>query len=136
MELIDGGLFVDDRGQVSFVNGFDFLGVKRFYLVENHEKGFIRAWHGHKIESKYVFVTKGTVLMGVVDLETEVPETFILSANKPQVLYIPAGHANGFKTLTDDAQIMFFSTTTLEESHGDDYRYDYKKWDIWEIERR
>ena len=54
VELINGGIAVDDRGQLSFVNDFDFKDVKRFYMVENHEKGFIRAWHGHKKDVKYV----------------------------------------------------------------------------------
>ena len=52
--LIEGGLAVDDRGIVSFVNDFDFAGVKRFYMVSNHKAGFVRAWHAHKHEAKYV----------------------------------------------------------------------------------
>ena len=57
--LLNGGLAVDDRGQVSFVNDFHFENVKRFYMVSNHKQGFIRAWHGHKNESKYVSVVSG-----------------------------------------------------------------------------
>lgn len=145
MELIKGDTAVDDRGQVSFVNGFDFKDVKRFYIVENHSKGFVRAWHGHKKEAKYVFVTKGAILLyaGSVD-NWQSPDKrtdlfkFVLSGNKPQILFIPAGHVNGFKTLTDDTQVMFFSTTTLEESKGDDYRYPIDYWSkkIWEVEER
>ena len=41
--LFIGGQAVDDRGTVSFVNDFDFNNVKRFYQVENHRRGFIRA---------------------------------------------------------------------------------------------
>ena len=33
--LILGGFAVDDRGQLSFVNGFGFEAVRRFYMVEN-----------------------------------------------------------------------------------------------------
>jgi dTDP-4-dehydrorhamnose 3,5-epimerase len=40
--LLDGGLAVDDRGQLSFVNAFNFESVKRFYLIANHKAGFIR----------------------------------------------------------------------------------------------
>ena len=70
VELINGGVAVDDRGQLSFVNDFDFTDVKRFYMVENHEQGFIRAWHGHKKEGKYVYVPSGAILIGTVNLET------------------------------------------------------------------
>jgi dTDP-4-dehydrorhamnose 3,5-epimerase len=141
--LLDGGLAVDDRGQVSFVNGFNFKDVKRFYMVSNHAQGFVRAWHAHKKEAKYVLVVKGAALVGAVSIDdwdkpakdTEV-KRFVLSEKKPVVLYIPAGHANGFMSLTEDAQIMFFSTSTLEDSLGDDFRYDARYWDIWSVEER
>jgi len=136
MELINGGLAVDDRGSVTFVNDFDFKGVKRFYMVQNHEKGFVRAWHGHKKESKYVLVTRGTIRLILVDMETEAQEEYVLSDKKPQILYIPAGFYNGFQTLTDDAQVMFFSTTTLEESKDDDYREKWNKFNDWEKDYR
>ena len=31
-----------------FANEFHFEGVKRFYVIENHQPQFVRAWHGHK----------------------------------------------------------------------------------------
>ena len=141
--VIDGGLAVDDRGQVSFVNDFNFEGVKRFYMVSNHQAGFVRAWHAHKKEAKYVLVTKGAAIVGVVPIDkwdkpsknAEV-QRFVLSEKNPKVLYIPAGYANGFMSLSDDTQIMFFSTSTLEQSHGDDFRYDARYWDIWTVEER
>jgi dTDP-4-dehydrorhamnose 3,5-epimerase len=105
-------------------------------MVENHEKGFIRAWHGHKNEGKYVYVVSGTALVGVVNLKSESIYRYVFSADKPTILYVPPNHANGFMTLTDDAKLLFFSTSTLEDSLGDDIRFNWDKWDIWEIERR
>jgi dTDP-4-dehydrorhamnose 3,5-epimerase-like enzyme len=138
MKIIKGDLAVDDRGTVTFVNDFDFKGVKRFYMVENHAKGFVRAWHGHEKEAKYVLVVKGSIILGVVNNNEPMPlpERLILSDKKPQVVYIPPNHYNGFKTLTDDARVMFFSTSTLEESLGDDIRFPADYWDIWEVEAR
>lgn len=133
-QIINGGLSIDDRGIVSFVNDFDFLGVKRFYSVENHRNGFIRAWHGHMMEAKYVYVVKGTALVGAVKISEEggsSPQKFILSERSPKVLYIPAGYANGFKTLEDETKIMFFSTKSLQESLNDDIRFPHDAWDIW-----
>jgi len=126
-----GSVFADDRGVLRFVNDFDFSNVKRFYQVENHQKGFIRAWHGHQKEGKYVYVPSGTALVGAVDMITEEVNTFTLSSQSPSVLYIPSGFANGFKNLEDNTIIMFFSTSTLEESRGDDVRFEWDKWDIW-----
>lgn len=138
MEVIDGGLAVDDRGKVTFCNDFDFKGVKRFYLVENHQKGFVRAWHGHKKESKYVLVTKGAAIVATVEMgKNQVCNRVVLSADKPQVFYIPAGYYNGFKTLTDDTQVMFFSTVTMEEAKDDDYRQPVSYWsDVFNVEER
>ena len=134
--IYQGGVAVDDRGKLTFVNDFDFQGVKRFYVVENHQRGFVRAWHGHKKEGKYVFVPRGAAIVGVVSMDSQEVQRLVLSADKPQVLYIPPGHYNGFKTLTDDTQVIFFSTSTLKESEGDDYREDANKWDIWEVNER
>ena len=136
VKVLEGGVAVDDRGQLSFVNDFDFKDVKRFYMVENHEQGFIRAWHGHKKEGKYVFVPNGAILIGCVNLETEEIDRFVLSSSKPQVLYIPPGYANGFMNLQNNTKVMFFSTSTLEDSIGDDIRFEWDKWNIWNIERR
>lgn len=134
--LVSGDLATDDRGTVRFVNDFDFKNVKRFYQVNNHRKGFIRAWHGHKHEDKYVYIASGSALVGVVNLETEEVEKFILSANKPRILWVPANSANGFMSLEEDTTVLFFSSKTLEESKDDDIRFPYDKWDIWNIEYR
>jgi dTDP-4-dehydrorhamnose 3,5-epimerase len=136
IKLINGGLAADDRGFVRFVNDFNFSDVKRFYHVSNHEQGFIRAWHGHKNESKYVYVSKGTALIGIVNLETEELKKFILTDKKPSVLFIPKNSANGFMTLEKDTDLIFFSTSTLEQSLDDDIRFSYNKWNIWEKEYR
>jgi len=132
VEKINGGLFADDRGYLRFVNDFDFAQVKRFYQVENHSKNFVRAWHGHKKEGKYVYVPKGSALVGAVNLDSEEIFKTTLTSQSPCMLYIPPGYANGFKTLEENTILMFFSTSTLDESKGDDIRFDYDKWNIWE----
>lgn len=141
--LLEGGLGVDDRGQVAFVNGFDFAGVKRFYMVSNHRQGFIRAWHGHKQEAKYVSVVQGSALVCAVKVDDWANPSkdaqvhrHVLSAQKPAVLFIPAGFANGFMSLTEDAKLMFFSTSTVEESRNDDIRFESRHWDPWQIVER
>jgi len=136
IKLITGGLSIDDRGSVSYVNDFNFNDVKRFYQVDNHKNGFIRAWHGHRNEGKYVFVSSGTALIGVVNMDTEDIKTFVLSSKQPKILYIPPNHYNGFKTLEDNTKIMFFSTSTLQESLSDDERKNFDHWDIWNEDYR
>lgn len=143
VQLIEGAVAFDDRGQLAFVNGFGFEGVKRFYAVSNHRQGFVRAWHAHRREAKYVHLAKGSALVGAVRVDDwerpspELPvERFVLSAGKPSVLFIPAGFANGFMSLSDDALLYYFSTSSLEESRGDDVRYPARHWDPWQVEER
>ena len=137
-KVITGDIFTDDRGKLRFINDFDFSKVKRFYQVENHRQGFIRAWHGHKYEGKYVYVARGSALVGLVPLGNSKiePQKFVLSSEKPQVLWVPPNHANGFMNLESGTIIMFFSTSSVEESKGDDIRFPYDKWNIWEKDYR
>lgn len=141
--MLRGAIAVDDRGEVSFVNDFDFKNVRRFYTVRNHRAGFVRAWHAHRKEAKYVTVIQGAALVGAVRIDDwETPsvsnrvERHALSADTPAIIYIPAGFANGFMSLTADAKLMFFSTSSVEESRGDDIRFPAHYWDIWSVEER
>ena len=142
--LLAGEVAVDDRGLVRFVNDFDFAGVRRFYIVENHRADFIRAWHAHRREGKYVLVTRGAAIVAAVRiLDWDKPlaagpvHRQVMSAAKPAVLWVPPGHANGFKSLTADAQVMFFSTATLEETRGDDVRWPPDQFgDVWTVVER
>jgi len=141
--LIEGGVAVDDRGAVGYVNAFDFAGVRRFYTVANHRAGFVRAWHAHRHEGKYVIAVAGALLVGAVEIDDWDAPTrdrriwrYVLAASKPAVLYVPPGYANGFMSLTADAVALFLSTATLEESRSDDIRYPARHWDIWTVEER
>lgn len=140
---VAGGKAFDDRGSLTFINDLDLSQFKRFYIVENHAKGFVRAWHGHKKEAKAVVVVSGSALVAAVKVDNwESPsknlkvERVVLSAEKPAALLIPAGYANGFMTLTESAKVMFLSTSSLEESAGDDFRFDARLWNPWNIEER
>jgi dTDP-4-dehydrorhamnose 3,5-epimerase len=143
IRILEGGIAVDDRGRIAFVNNFDFAGVKRFYMVSNHKAGFVRAWHAHRREAKYVMAVSGAAVVGAVKIDNwqepskDLPvERYVISSKKPQVVFIPPGYANGFMSLTSDLSLMFFSTSALEESAGDDIRYDARYWNIWDVIER
>ena len=143
VSLIQGGISVDDRGELLFCNDFNMTDIKRFYQVSNHSSNFIRAWHAHKKESKYVHVASGAVIIAAVKIDNwEEPskdlkiEKFILSAKKPGILFIPAGYAHGYKTLLPGTNLLFFSTTRLDDSLNDDFRYDAYYWNPWEVKER
>ena len=141
--LIEGDLSIDDRGEVAFVNEFHFDGIKRFYIVSNNRAGFVRAWHAHRLESKYVTAVQGAAVVAVVPIDNwecpskETPvHRYVLSARKPSVLCIPAGYANGFMSLTEDAKLFFFSTSAVDESKEDDVRFAARYWNPWDVLER
>jgi nucleoside-diphosphate-sugar epimerase/dTDP-4-dehydrorhamnose 3,5-epimerase-like enzyme len=145
LQIIPGGIAVDDRGHLLFANDFNFYGVKRFYQVQNFSTSTIRAFHGHLKEAKYVFVAKGSAIVAAVELDdikspskNQKVNRFVLSDKNPQILFIPPKFANGFRPLEEDTRIQFFSTSSLEESKGDDYRFPIDYWgkEVWEVENR
>jgi len=141
--VVQGDLAIDDRGSLRFVNDFDLRKYRRFYIVESHRSEFIRAWHGHKVEGKAFVVTRGSALIGAVqidDWDTPNPEAFVdrvvLSAGKPSVFVVPQGYANGLMTLSADTQVLVFSTMLLADAIGDDFRFPARHWDIWTVDER
>lgn len=137
-KLIEGGIFSDERGTLSFVNAFNLLLVKRFYFISNVNIDVIRAWQGHKIESRWFYCTEGSFDVRLIKIDNwDCPskiqrvEKYILNANEPSVLYIPKGYLNGFKAFEDNSKLMILSDYRLNEISGDDYRYDKELWTNW-----
>lgn len=142
IKRISGNVAVDNRGCVRYVNDFDFSGVHRFYQVENSTDSEIRAFHGHLLEAKYVYVPKGKILLCAVPIDDPVypdknakVERIFLNADRPEIVYIPPGFANGFRVLVSNSVVIFFSTSTLAESKHDDYRFPFDYWgeEAWQI---
>ena len=135
--IINGGLHVDSRGIVSFVNDFDFKGVDRFYAIRAHKPHDLRGWVGHQRDHKWFLAVQGTTLVAVVRPDhweypaSTIPvERFVLSAAKPQVLHVPPGHATGSVNLSPDAILMIFSSGRIEDAKTDDYRFAIDSWPI------
>jgi dTDP-4-dehydrorhamnose 3,5-epimerase-like enzyme len=141
--LIRGGIAVDDRGRLSFVNDFDLSQGRRFYIVENFAVGTVRAWHAHRHERKWVMAVAGAALACCVKIDDwESPsadaevDRFVLSADQPAVLEIPGGYANGAMSLVSGTKLMYVSDATLEASLEDDIRFPARYWDPWHVPER
>lgn len=131
MQLIKGNIHIDQRGIVRFVNDFHFENVKRFYTITHPDTNITRAWQGHKLETKYFYVTKGSFLINWIKIDNwQQPSkdlninTHTLTDTQSEILIIPPGHVNGFKALEPESALMVFSDMSLEESKEDDYRFD------------
>lgn len=142
-KLTLGGVAIDDRGHLRFVNDFDVGKYRRLYLIENFQTGFVRAWHGHKLDGKAFFVTRGAALVGAIRIDNwDAPsknltaDRVVLSSERPAVFEIPPGYANGLMALDSATQILVFSMMPIDQAADDDYRYPARYWNIWSVEER
>ena len=138
--LIEGGIFKDDRGQLEFVNNFSLANIKRMYFSSNANTKIIRAWQGHKVESRWFYCLQGIVDVRLVAIDNwDNPskklkaQKFILKSNVPQVLFIPKGYVNGFKSIEADSKLMIFSDFLLNEVPNDEFRFDKNLWTDWNM---
>lgn len=137
--LIQGDNFRDNRGQISFVNDFDLTPVKRFYAIKHPDKSVVRAWQGHRQESKWFKCISGSFVVAwkkIDDFENpidgNIPDYVILKEDINSVLFIPPGYANGLKALEENSEIFVFSDHKLDESLDDKIRFDKDLWLNWE----
>lgn len=120
--LITGNTHTDPRGPLTFINDFDLSPIIRMYRIEPI-LGIVRAWQGHKKETKWFHVVKGKIEVKVRDLENKnIVSKHTLRADEPAVLKVPPGHYNGLKGLEEGSILMVFSDLTLKESQKDDHR--------------
>ena len=136
-ELIEGGIYGDERGELSFVNDFNFKDVVRFYTIKNKDLSVIRAWQGHQYETKYFYVLEGSFLISLIliddwinpsrDLE---PTSIVLTSNKSQILKVPGGYANGIKSLEEESKLIVYSDFTIEQSQKDNFRFESDFWKL------
>lgn len=138
--LINGGIHKDDRGIIRFINDFNLEDIKRFYCIQNKSEEIVRAWQAHKIECKYFFVVSGAFTVCSVKIDNWdnpshnlVIHRFKLTEHESNILYIPAGFANGFKANQPNSKMIIYSNKTLDESENDDFRFDKNNWIDWSI---
>jgi dTDP-4-dehydrorhamnose 3,5-epimerase len=137
VEEIIGGLYIDQRGIVSYVNEFDFKGVERFYTIRAHGQNETRGWIGHREEDKWFTPLQGTILIAVVvpdEWDDPSPglevKRYVLSHLKPTILHVPPGHVTASVMLTSDSLLGVFSSGKIEDAANDNWRFDIEKWNV------
>ena len=130
-ELISGSQHTDERGRLDFFNSLDLSEIVRMYRIRPADTSRIRAWQGHRVEEKWFYCLHGSFVVNLIPLSKfktgtslHTPEIYTLHGDVPQVLWIPGGYANGFKSLQQNSELLVYSNLSLEESKNDDIRYD------------
>lgn len=129
--IIKGESIKDNRGKLFSCNHFDMSRVKRIYSIENINSIYIRGWKGHKIETRWFFATKGSIIINTIlisHLENHHPEpdikTFKLDENNLNILEVPPGFATSIKQLSNGDRICVFADYHLGISGDEDLRWE------------
>ena len=132
IKIIEPTLFEDDRG--FFIESYnqqrfeEAIGYAVNFVQDNHSKsakGVLRGLHYQlppKAQGKLVHVIQGEVFDVAVDIRKSSP-TFgqwfglMLTAENKKQLWIPAGFAHGFMTLSDTAEFLYKTTDYYSPEH-------------------
>ncbi len=138
IKLIQGGISIDERGQIAHANDLDMNDAQRFYVIQNASTEVIRAWHAHQHEKKWYTCLKGSFTMAFVKIDDWenpspdlVPEVYQLSAENSQVICVPEGYAGGLKANEEGSILLVLSSKRIPEALQDSWRYDKHMWMKW-----
>jgi dTDP-4-dehydrorhamnose 3,5-epimerase len=136
--IIEPRMFPDDRGfflESYKESEFRHAGIAGPFVQDNHSRsarGVLRGLHYQlppHAQGKLVQVLEGRVWDVAVDIRHGSP-TFgkwygvELSADDHRMLYIPAGFAHGFVTLTDHAQFFYKCSAEYRKEAESGIRWD------------
>lgn len=120
--VVEPKVFGDNRGwfmETYSEEKLSPLGITVDFVQDNHsfsaQKGTLRGLHFQmhpKAQSKLLRCTHGVILDVAVDIRKGSPNytkwvAVELSAENKKQLFIPAGFAHGFVTLTDDVEVQY-----------------------------
>jgi len=127
---IQGGIAKDNRGQIRFVNDFDMLLVRRFYIIKNADTDLIRGWRAHRIEQRWFYVLSGSFAIDIVEVDdwvntsADLPvQREILKSEDQRVFHLCAGYATAFQALDPNSELLVFSDYSIDNATNDDYTY-------------
>ncbi|MBT9132295.1 dTDP-4-dehydrorhamnose 3,5-epimerase [candidate division NPL-UPA2 bacterium Unc8] len=148
--VITPEVFSDDRGffaETYKYSDFAAFGIKERFVQDNYScsvQGVLRGLHYQrhpKAQGKLVQVIFGEIFDVAVDIRKGSPTygkwvEITLSAEKMQMLYIPAGFAHGFCVLSEKADVVYKTTEEYSPEHDTGIIWDDPKVGIhWPVKQ-
>jgi dTDP-4-dehydrorhamnose 3,5-epimerase len=136
---------VDDRGYLMEIMRSDDKFFKKFgqIYMTTCNRGVIKAWHMHKVQTDYFFVPFGTAKIGLHDTRENSQskgkyQVVILGeAGEEALLIIPPLVMHGMMGLSDLCGIINIPTELFNYKQPDEYREPVEKFeDIWTVQNR
>jgi len=137
---------VDDRGYLTVIMRSDHPQLEGFgqvYLVGNHARGTVRAWHKHSVMWDFFHISHGSAKFGLVDDRPDSPTrgaqwAVTLAARAPALLTVPPGVFHGWMSLEDDTQLISIADQRYGEPGWDEERvpWDHFPDFAWRVQYR
>jgi len=91
--------------------------IKQLNISSNRQKGTVRGMHFQRHpfeEAKIIFCTRGRINDVVIDLRPDSitylrVKSIVMSEDDNKLIFIPAGCAHGYQSLTDNTEIIYLS---------------------------
>jgi len=137
LKIYKGSTFSDSRGKFSRVFDFDWLSSLGFTPMQinvssNPYKHTLRGMHFQvdgEPENKLMTLLSGVVFLSLVDLRPKALSylnvfTKEVSAEQGESIYIPAGCAAGWISLSNNVQIHYVMSSRFEQNNYDGFKFD------------
>ena len=87
-------VFIDDRGIfANYPICERIVDIKRFYTIDNHKAGTIRAFHGHLKEKKFIVVVRGRIQIVIFPFEDVNTEKKKINAHRAEQQFLIQGQS-------------------------------------------
>ena len=136
--LINSKNSKDKRGNIMHFNNLNLESFDRTYFIKNSNSEVIRAWQAHEFEAKCFIPVQGSFIVAVVKIDNFItpshqlsPKVYRLCASNPQALIVPAGYANGLKSMSNESVIQVFANQNLTFSEKNKVRFHKDMWLNW-----
>ena len=127
--------FADDRGyfkETYSQRKYAEFGMRDAWVqdsVSRSRRNVLRGMHGDPRMAKLVQCLRGKIFDAIVDARPEAPtylrwDGFILDDENHHQLYVPAGFAHGFLTLSDEAIVAYKQTAHFDPASEFRLRWD------------
>lgn len=139
--LITPGVHEDPRGcfyETYSQEAYHKAGLTAHFIQDDisiNPKGVLKGMHGDPGTTKLVQVFEGAVQAVILNCDESSPdfgkwESFILSAENKQQLYIPPMYGNGYYVLTDHAVYCYKQDTYYGDFKQFTYKYNDPRFGI------
>ena len=128
--IIKGGEYTDERGQICYNNDIDLSDIKRIYTIENWTDEVIRGWQGHKIERRWFSAVSGAFKIDLIAIDNwDKPSkdcrlfSFEVESDELDILCVPKGYISKIQSLKPTSKLLVMADYLIGEVK-DEYRYE------------